>query len=141
MSTRSVITKKEPNGKFRAIFCHSDGYLAGGVGETLVRFYTDSETVDKLLDLGDMSSLGEKPIGYLTNFEVDRTGCVTYKERGETNVDAREFDSIEQILEYYSDCDYFYFFIDEDWKYCDYNYEPGDELKSVAKTLRDRGAL
>ena len=56
MSTRSLICKELPSGKFRTIYCHYDGYLEHN-GEILCDVYDTPEKVDKLLDLGDLSQL------------------------------------------------------------------------------------
>lgn len=57
MSTRCRIAIKEPNGTYRSIYCHHDGYPEG-VGEILETYYTDVNKIEKLMDLGDISSLG-----------------------------------------------------------------------------------
>ena len=57
MSTRCRIAIKEPNGAYRSIYCHNDGYPQG-VGEILETYYTDVNKIEKLMDLGDISSLG-----------------------------------------------------------------------------------
>ena len=59
MSTRSEICIVDKNGKVRGIYCHFDGYLSG-VGKTLKNYYKDEKTVNKLIDLGAISSLGKK---------------------------------------------------------------------------------
>lgn len=60
MSTRSDIIKQNPDGTCRMIYCHNDGY-PDGVGRTLAGHYADPESIDRLLDLGDISWLGETP--------------------------------------------------------------------------------
>lgn len=57
MSTRSRIGMVMPDGKVKSIYCHWDGYPEG-VGKTLENSYTDPKEVEKLLELGDISSLG-----------------------------------------------------------------------------------
>lgn len=118
MSTRSSISLKQPNGKFRSIYCHWDGYIQGGVGETLYLNYKDIKTINKLLDLGDLSVLGEKPEHDpkdWDSYSSDYTRCKTYKDRGENNIDAREFDFVDDVEEYYDWSEYHYFFIDGEW--------------------------
>lgn len=102
MSTRCLIGKVEKNGKIRAIYCHHDGYL-DGVGQTLVDYYNDESTIDELLDLGDLSVLGETPDTIPEYWTSDDTEvqakmssgefCVSYRDRGESNIDAKEYDS------------------------------------------------
>jgi len=57
MSTRCRIAIKEPNGTYRSIYCHNDGYPEG-VGEILETYYTNVNKIEKLMNLGDISSLG-----------------------------------------------------------------------------------
>lgn len=60
MSTRCWIGKENKDKTVTYIYCHSDGYPSG-VGQTLKDYYTDEETIDKLLALGGLSYLGETP--------------------------------------------------------------------------------
>lgn len=57
MSTRCNIIAKTDNG-YTGIYCHRDGYPSG-VGKTLLKHYADQYKVNALLDLGDLSSLGD----------------------------------------------------------------------------------
>ena len=104
MSTRSIIGYETNSGLIRAVYCHHDGYLSG-VGKTLIENY-DFIKLDNLLDLGDMSCLGdsiENSIFYA-------------RDRNETIVKARWFDTREQMLDYFSDCDYAYLLnTDDQW--------------------------
>ena len=60
MSTSAYIALKEKDGKVRAIYSHSDGYYEY-VGKILNLHYKDYEKVKRLIDLGDISELGENP--------------------------------------------------------------------------------
>lgn len=57
MSTRCRIAIKEPNGTYRSIYCHNDGYPSH-VGEILESYYANANKIEELMDLGDISSLG-----------------------------------------------------------------------------------
>jgi len=57
MSTHSNIGKRLPNGTYRYVYCHFDGYPSG-VGRILLEHYQDEAKIDALLDLGELSSLG-----------------------------------------------------------------------------------
>jgi len=57
MSTRSRIAIENESGIVNSIYCHFDGYV-DGVGKTLFNHY-DKEKLQKLIELGDISSLGE----------------------------------------------------------------------------------
>lgn len=149
MATRSAIGILQPDGTIRAIYCHWDGYPLGGVGGRLLSYYKDPQTINKLLDLGDLSSLGTIPVsdaeywnrsketndaapkdGGLMSFEKlmalvlaseKATGnrCVSYRDRGETDIDARTFKTQKAFVSYFSKrwCDYIYLFKRDQWFY------------------------
>jgi len=60
MATRSRIAIENENGTVTSIYCHFDGYLRG-VGKTLFEHY-DREKTEKLMELGDISVLGESTL-------------------------------------------------------------------------------
>ena len=129
MSTRSTIAIKQDDGKYRAIYCHWDGYLENN-GRILVNNYKTADRVNALLDLGDLSSLGKEPIGYWTDeIDTDETKCMSYRERGEDKVDAIIFDNREDIMNYYSDTEYNYFFEDGEWYYLP--HKTGQPIKVI----------
>lgn len=94
MSTRSGIAIKENDGTYTWIYVHADGYPAG-VGRTLLDHYNDRETINKLMQLGDLSWLGENPDDPGDLWERRRNGiqhddwaelyqhCCSYASRGE----------------------------------------------------------
>jgi len=57
MSTRSRIAIENQNRSVTSIYCHFDGYISS-VGKKLFEHY-DQEKLEKLLELGDISTLGE----------------------------------------------------------------------------------
>lgn len=120
MSTRSLIGKVEKNGKIRAIYCHHDGYLEG-VGQTLVDFYSDESKIDDLLNLGDLSSLGETAETFPDYWTGDAASspefCISYRDRGESNVDAKEYDSERDFYKAADSlwAEYIYLFKNGEW--------------------------
>ena len=58
MSTHSTIAKLDNDGIFRAVYCHSDGYLRHN-GEILNKYYTDEDKVSDLIKQGDISVLNK----------------------------------------------------------------------------------
>ena len=66
-----MITKEQPDGSYRSIFCAMDGY-PDGVGDQLHRYYQDQETIDRLLDLGALESLGISPDNPITTQDRHR---------------------------------------------------------------------
>ena len=59
MSTNASIAVKAECGSYRQIYLHWDGYPEGA-GKTLVEHYNTQELADSLMDLGDISVLGQK---------------------------------------------------------------------------------
>lgn len=57
MSTHASIWMRNSDGKVSGIYCHFDGYLSH-VGKILETYYADTEKVKALIDLGDISYLG-----------------------------------------------------------------------------------
>jgi hypothetical protein len=86
MSTRSRIAIENQDGTVDSIYCHFDGYV-DGVGKTLFNQY-DQEKSEKLLELGDISSLGESTID-----------TVAYcRDRGE-DLHFKTFKDVEDLFE------------------------------------------
>ena len=106
MSTRCRIGIKLPDGKIKSIYSHWDGYPEG-VGKKLLKYYDTPEKINELMDLGDISSLGEIYDEAVSKADWDdpraalkddgKTYTVAYKDRGE-DVPARvDKDEIEYI--------------------------------------------
>lgn len=138
MSTRSLICKELPNGKYRTIYCHWDGYLDHN-GVILNDIYDTEEKVDKLLDLGNLSSLrvGLEP-GKLKehSFENPQENvCIAYgRDRGESDQEAKEL-TLKELFEN-TWIEYFYIFTkNNEWIYST-AYFPQDKLeKETEETL------
>ncbi len=103
MATRSTIAYKDTTGKVYQIYCHWDGYLNGN-GETLLHNYTTLQDARDLLARGDLSSLKD-----------DTLGCVYYADRGETDVDACEYESYDDYVANGQFEGYDYIFMDDKW--------------------------
>lgn len=129
MGTRSAIGIKHGD-VVKAVYCHYDGYLQHN-GLILATYYTDSIKVNKLISMGDMSTLGAS-IGEQQKFndfrEVDtiaETWCKFYgRDRGEDNVDYRTFANEQDYLENFNAGEEFhYLFKDGSWYYSKYGSE------------------
>lgn len=57
MATRSTIAIQNADSTVTGIYCHWDGYLSNN-GQILLDHYTDESDVRALIDLGNISSLG-----------------------------------------------------------------------------------
>jgi len=76
MATRSRIAIENQDGTVTSIYCHFDGYLSG-VGKTLFEHY-DREKTEKLIELGDISVLGESTLDTIA-YHRDRNEDLHFK--------------------------------------------------------------
>ena len=133
MGTRSAIGYKTPEGKIRAKYSHYDGYVAG-VGKTLVEHYQQARKIAQMVELGDQSILAEEifPMpGSGHSFETPEEGVTIFygRDRGESDTDAQDFDTVQEFVEYYtgSGCEYFYLHTAAGWIVHDRYGEGNDE--------------
>ena len=108
MATRSFISRFNPEtDMYESIYCHWDGYPQG-VGVTLRDNYSYGDSPAVLMKFGDISSL--KP----TLFETQKEA---YKLRGDSDVDAKIFRFMSEMMEYYRNmsCEYGYIWRDGKW--------------------------
>lgn len=136
MSTRSRIGIEIEKGKYKHIYCHSDGYLTYN-GAMLVDHYKDREKVEKLIALGDISTLCEKvepdpnrPHSFDYNERQEDVTVAYMRDRGETGLEAKV-----GTLESMDDdgwIEYVYVYtLDNKWLYCD-TYDKTHGLRDVA---------
>jgi hypothetical protein len=121
MATRSAIGYMRNDGTVRAVYVHWDGYLSQ-VGKILIENY-DLLGVDDLCDLGDISSLGE------TIEDTEFYG----RDRNEDDVEAHEFVSEHEFVDWYDDSEFFYLIKDDKW----YVSEHCAEFVLLEDRLRD----
>lgn len=120
MGTRSTIAYREGD-KIRAVYCHWDGYPSYN-GRILQDHYQEARKIGQLIQLGDLSSLGAE-LGEQHSFDdridaetLAETRCTFYaRDRGESDVGAREFDDIPSWLDHYSWSDYAYLWNGREW--------------------------
>jgi len=117
MSTRCIIGIQNKDGSVESVYCHHDGYLKSGVGETLYLHYNTEEKVRELMKLGDMSAL-----------DANLKDCDTYQKRGEPKEHTRSVihKDVNDFAEYQSDAEYRYLFDTEvgDWYLINYKSNP-----------------
>lgn len=161
MSTSSWIGFRNKDKTIRFIYCHHDGYIKNGVGETLVKHYSDPETINKLLDLGDLSALGTEPVENLLAWDDNarqsliryvlvspeeyfkeynrlypKNQCECYKTRGDENWEA----NIEENEKIYGEKfektfnDYCYLYKNDKWY-----YKAGKTWQKVTDRLKGKG--
>ena len=133
MSTRSTIGVEVEKGLYKYIYCHFDGYPEYN-GLMLIDHYKDRGKIEKLIALGDISSLAEKVEPDPTrphSFDGERQDDVVVaygRDRGETGIDAQE-GSLEDMASGWIEYVYVYT-LDNKWLYADTYYEPL-KLKSL----------
>ena len=140
MSTRSYIAKQVGEDKYKGIYCHSDGYLSHN-GALLIDIYNTPEKVDEILALGSLSYLAPKLYPDPSkphSFDYDKRQegvTVAYgRDRGETGIEAKEFD-FEELLDNSSWCDYVYVFSEDNkWLYFR-PWEEGHPFRDVETDL------
>lgn len=107
MATRSTIALEFADGTVQQVYCHWDGYLDNN-GRILSEHYSDPFKLRDLIDLGDISSLGEN-IGSKHPFSpfgdgdkeaheaAVNAGATTFygRDRGETGIEAKKFKDFE----------------------------------------------
>ena len=149
MATRSAIAVMHGD-RVKAVYCHWDGYVEHN-GFILQTYYNDTVSANKLISMGDISSLGsevgekhEFGIKYEPTYVDNQWGvsvskeCTFYnRDRGE-DTSWKSFDSLTEFVEYYFDgpfCEYAYVLMDGYWQFCTRNnrcFRPVDEtLKEV----------
>ena len=91
MGTRSTIALEFADGTVQQVYCHWDGYLDHN-GKILQEHYSDPFKLQKLIDLGDLSSLAPN-IGTQHSFGDRVDGeCTFYgRDRKESGVSAKKF--------------------------------------------------
>ena len=123
MATRCNIGILNENGSVTGIYCHFDGYPKY-VGNILLNHYTNTDIVNKLMNLGDLSSIGENlstDIPHSFNDPVEGV-CVAYgRDRGETDVNSKKFISEIEYKMNGKGVDYQYLFNNGKWYYRNVN--------------------
>jgi hypothetical protein len=102
MATRSTIALEYADGKVAQVYCHWDGYLEHN-GQILMDHYRDPFKVERLIDLGDLSSLGPEvdPEPYREhNFDASQEGVSVFygRDRKEDGCEARVFESYDHYV-------------------------------------------
>lgn len=119
MGTRSTIAVQHEDGSVSQIYCHWDGYISHN-GMILKTHYTTRGSAEALVKPGDMSSLrdfihpdADKP--HTFDSPQDNV-CVYYgRDRGETRVEPKRFDSVEAYKLSVQTEEYDYLFSDGEW--------------------------
>jgi hypothetical protein len=121
MATRSYIGVRNLDSSVDYIYCHFDGYPEHN-GKILTEHYSNINRVNELLNLGDLSVLGQF-IGEKMDFDKRiQDTCLAYgRDRGESNVSKKNSGYDELITN--QDVDYVYIFDGDYWE-CHSTYSP-----------------
>ena len=141
MATRSTIALEYADGTVDQVYCHWDGYLENN-GQILFHFYKDPFKLQRIMDTGDLSSLGPE-LGEQHSFDTQakygtpeyekeqedrRQMCTFYgRDRGEQGVGAKRFKDFEDYKANHQFEEYEYILRkDGNWYVCQYgrDYEP-----------------
>jgi hypothetical protein len=144
MSTHAFIGVENPDTKIiRAVYCHSNGYLAG-VGKILHDYYNDLDSVNKLINMGDISDL-DKVIGERHSFDLSRCpkGVSTFyhRDRGEGVIPAiRTFKSRVSFCHsaWYNLWLHVYLYDGKKWLHCRLRKRGDSNFQRMSKHLTDR---
>lgn len=117
MSTNCRIGFETPSGEIRSIYCHFDG-KPKHTGAMLATYYTDEETIQRLLDLGNLSALGQT-IGQKHSFsDTDDLMCIAYgRDRGEVGQGAVFSANADEYVKLGSKEDYLYLYSNGKWSH------------------------
>ena len=98
MGTRSTIALEFADGSVGQVYCHWDGYLSHN-GKILFENYSDPFKLQKLIDLGALSSL-DVEVGTKHDFDARTPNeCTFYgRDRGEDGVEARYFANFDAYV-------------------------------------------
>lgn len=123
MGTRSAIAVELEN-EIRAVYCHWDGYIEHN-GRILEKHY-DLEKTIRLIELGDLSSLGpeigeqhsfDNPHPYGTEefnqwLEEKKNYCTFYgRDRGEENISYRVYKNADDFYRNFDSGEEFYYLL------------------------------
>jgi len=137
MSTRTRIALALPNGKFKSIYTHWDGYPKHH-GSILREHYSTPDRVTSLLALGDLSRLAPKlapPAGQPHSYSEPFDGvCVAYRrDRGDEGVSAKtsvNFTALVALaLEW--NAEYLYVFSGDRWQFVPVSWAAGAPMATV----------
>ena len=142
MSTRCRIGIDKGDGVIRSIYCHFDGYPKG-VGAILRDHYRLVHKADKLIRLGDISTLGPEPVSCPENWDISTNPfyegpelTLAYRDRpGEKYFKPRTSETYEDFFNLCNGVDYAYIFDAQkkDWKIYTHN---GNYLGWVSEVIK-----
>ena len=138
MGTRSRIGLLNEDGSITSIYCHWDGYVSNN-GDILLKSYKDTDKIQELMELGNLSSLGHG-IGVKHDHGdgASSNGCTAYgRDRGEDEQEAITHKDVTGFLDYGEEYNYL-FGRDRKWTVQADRYSD-KEPQSLTQEFIDRG--
>jgi hypothetical protein len=136
MSTRARIALALPNGKFKSVYTHWDGYPEHHA-PILREHYTTAADIKALLSLGDLSRLSPKltpPDGVSHDYESPAEGVTVAYRRDRGDKGTRAVTSVNftalATLAHQRGTEYLYVFTDDRWLFAPINWVNGEPLPS-----------
>lgn len=113
MGTRSRIAIKTEN-EIKSVYCHWDGYPTWN-GRMLFNHLNNRESAEKIIELGDISSLGDSlecPEGHTFDNKIGNHTVFYGRDRKERNISAIKHNGLTGLINdaQKSDAEYIYLF-------------------------------
>lgn len=131
MATRCFIACILPGGRYERIYCHWDGYPEWA-GAMLSKWYTNDAAIDRLMRLGDLSTLGETPFAWRSDARrlwvpdmlSDEYQTLRYRFCVAYGTPATVVGSLDELLSTLGEADteYLYVWNGEEWEYASREY-------------------
>jgi hypothetical protein len=111
MQITAMIGLVHKDGSVCAVYLHNDGSPMYA-GRVLLKSF-NKESLEKLLDLGDLLVLGNNVVPEVQNnhsgFSPEKDTCIFYgRDRGESNTSSCLYASVDDLKQHREECDYFY---------------------------------
>jgi len=148
MSTNAVIGMQFPSGHIKSIGLHSDGYPKHA-GAVLIEHYADTNKVDMLINLGDISFLGPEvhnaPKEVIDTDEVYDFTSAYHRDKGEEFNPPRVFASTYLWLRDATNntsAQYGYLYeVSKGWVYYDLRRPQGQSIEAYLAFQKNRGKV
>lgn len=135
MATTSTIAIQHEDGTVEQISCHWDGYPEHN-GKLLLTYWTDPSKISEIMNLGNLSELGQM-IGEKQDFNSpNQAWCLAYgRDRNESDTQSLKFANLDEYLIEGTIGDYNYIFIKGQWLVFSRRKEKMQSLTDVLNIL------
>jgi len=139
MSTNSTIAVQHKDGSVSQVYCHWDGYVSWN-GKMLLEHYNSLLAAEKLVALGDISSLNRSiagGVGHTFNDPIKGETVFYGRDRNDPNTAPSVFATLSDYYSKFDGQEYNYLFRNGEWEVHSYN---SDGWTSVAEALEIESA-